>query len=103
MLIPSNGTYCESWYHVKIIMIFLSASPTSAAVQYSSLAHTLNCCSHLLDVVVLLSKVAEHVTIVTIDIPTEDFDIVLRAELVDAHHQVSGAARQTHLREKKHK
>lgn len=48
-----------------------------------------------------LSKVAEHVTIVTIDITTEDFDAVLRAELVDPHHQVFGTARQTHLKKKK--
>lgn len=45
----------------------------------------------------LLSKVAEHVTIVTIHIPTEDFDVVLWAELVHTHHQVFGAARQAHL------
>lgn len=46
----------------------------------------------------LLSKVAEHVTIVTVHVPTEDFDAVLRAELVHAHHQVSGAACEAHLR-----
>jgi len=48
---------------------------------------------------VLFSEVAEHVAIVTIDVPTEDFDVVLGTELVDPHHQVSGAACQTHLRE----
>lgn len=46
----------------------------------------------------LLSKVAKHVTIVTVHVPTEDFDVVLRAELVHTHHQVFGAARQAHLR-----
>lgn len=61
------------------------------------------CRSHLLDVVVLLSEVAEHVTVVTIDVPTEDLDVARRTELVDPHHQVSGAACQTHLREGKHK
>lgn len=50
-----------------------------------------------------LSEVAEHVTIVTIDVPTEDPDVALRTELVDPHHQVSGAACQTHLRETKTK
>lgn len=49
----------------------------------------------------LLSKVTEHVTIVTVHVPTEDFDVVLRAELVHTHHQVSGAARQAHLRAKR--
>lgn len=58
---------------------------------------------HSLDVVVLLSEVAEHVTVVTIDVPTEDLDVALRAELVDPDHQVSRAACQTHLREGKHK
>lgn len=48
----------------------------------------------------LLSKVAEHVTIVTVHVPTEDFDVVLRAELVNTHHQVSGAASQAHLRKR---
>lgn len=91
-----------SWYRTKNILVFLSP-PSTSAVQYSSKAHTLNCCSHLLDIVVLLSKVGKHVTIVTIDIPAEDFDVALRAELVDPYHQVSGTACQTHLRGKKHK
>lgn len=56
----------------------------------------------LLYVVVLLSKVAEHVTVVTIHISTEDLDVVLRTKLVDPQHQVSGAACQTNLRGKKH-
>ncbi|PWA15660.1 hypothetical protein CCH79_00019157 [Gambusia affinis] len=30
----------------------------------------------------------EHVTIVTVDVATEHLDVVLRAELVDAHHQI---------------
>lgn len=64
--------------------------------------HTSNFCPHSLNVVVLLPEVGEHVTIVTVDIPAEDFDVALRTELVHPHHQVSGAAGQTHLREKKH-
>lgn len=57
--------------------------------------------SHLLNIVVCLSQVAEHVTVVTVDISTEHFDVVFGAELVNAYHQVSGAACQTHLRDKK--
>lgn len=52
-----------------------------------------------LNVVVLLSEVAEHVTIVTVDVPTEDLDAMLGAQLVHTHHQIPGAACQTHLRD----
>lgn len=69
----------------------------------SDKTHFLSFFSNSLNIVVLLSKVAEHVTIVTVHVPTEDFDVVLRTELVHTHHQVSGAACQTHLRKKERK
>lgn len=59
-----------------------------------------HCLQHLLNIVVLRSQVAEHVTVVTVDIATEHLDVVFGAELVDPYHQVSGAACQTHLRDK---
>lgn len=56
--------------------------------------------AHSLHVAVLLAQVAEHVTVVTVHISTENLDAVLRTELVDPNHQVSGATCQTHLGEK---
>lgn len=120
MLIPSDGAKvvvpCQKYPNIFPIIAQLycgaleqgtTAAPTSEGCncvkrwENSSQTHTLNYRPHLLDIVVLLSEVAEHVTIVTIDVPTEDLDVALRTELVDPHHQVSGAACQTHLREKK--
>lgn len=45
----------------------------------------------------LQAQVREHVSMVTEDISTEDFNVSGGAKLVHSDHQVSGASCQTHL------
>lgn len=45
----------------------------------------------------LRAQVRKHVSMVTEDIPTEDFNVTFGAKLVHAYHQVPGASGQANL------
>lgn len=51
----------------------------------------------LLYIVMLLAKIREHVSMITIHISTEDLDVPGGTELVHSHHEVFGAPGQTNL------
>lgn len=56
--------------------------------------------SHLLYIMMLLAKVGEHVSLVTIYVSTEDLDVPGGTKLIHFYHEVLGASSQANLKNK---